>query len=329
MSADGTSSTIIYLAASTPVTFVSSEVRPNSNGASSVLVKSFSVLGIVGNGTITTGRMYIGSTTASDESNHAYIDMSQTDTDPNGDPFYAELRSNPDSVVVWVKFKQTTPQSDYPYASLNAVITDGTYYQDPEGSTEYTNIVAKATAKIETNDFAWQRLSIPFDYASYESNNAETAAILLTISTNAEPGKGSVDSLYVDDLELIYNYSLLGLTIANSEIQLQDGQTEYAIEVANPITVDDIVVETDAQAANVVVELEDTDDGQLLSLTVISGDYRNWSDTYTINITNTLTAVSAAKTENPESSRYYDLQGRPVSNPAKGIYIKDGRKVIQ
>ena len=25
---------------------------------------------------------------------------------------------------------------------------------------------------------------------------------------------------------------------------------------------------------------------------------------------------------------YYDLQGRPVTNPTRGIYIKDGRKVI-
>ena len=25
---------------------------------------------------------------------------------------------------------------------------------------------------------------------------------------------------------------------------------------------------------------------------------------------------------------YYDLQGRPVSNPERGIYIKDGKKVI-
>ena len=25
---------------------------------------------------------------------------------------------------------------------------------------------------------------------------------------------------------------------------------------------------------------------------------------------------------------YYDLMGRPVANPTRGIYIKDGRKVV-
>jgi hypothetical protein len=31
---------------------------------------------------------------------------------------------------------------------------------------------------------------------------------------------------------------------------------------------------------------------------------------------------------NDEASPYYDLMGRPVANPTRGIYIKDGRKVI-
>jgi hypothetical protein len=28
------------------------------------------------------------------------------------------------------------------------------------------------------------------------------------------------------------------------------------------------------------------------------------------------------------NSKYYDLQGRRVSQPAKGLYLRDGRKVI-
>lgn len=32
--------------------------------------------------------------------------------------------------------------------------------------------------------------------------------------------------------------------------------------------------------------------------------------------------------ETPHDSPYYDLQGRPVANPTRGIYIKDGRKMI-
>ena len=94
--------------------------------------------------------MNAGSTTATDTKNHAFLDLSNTDKDNNGDPFYTVLNGRPDAVKVWVKFKQATPQAFYPYATVNAVITDGTRYQDPEDKT-YTNVVAKATnAKIAT-----------------------------------------------------------------------------------------------------------------------------------------------------------------------------------
>jgi hypothetical protein len=34
-------------------------------------------------------------------------------------------------------------------------------------------------------------------------------------------------------------------------------------------------------------------------------------------------------TQHPSSDTYYDLQGRPVSNPAKGsIYIRNGKKIL-
>ena len=40
------------------------------------------------------------------------------------------------------------------------------------------------------------------------------------------------------------------------------------------------------------------------------------------------TAVESVEAEGAEKGRVYDLFGRPVENPAKGIYIIDGNKVI-
>lgn len=34
------------------------------------------------------------------------------------------------------------------------------------------------------------------------------------------------------------------------------------------------------------------------------------------------------KNEEMITTPYYDLQGRPVESPTRGIYIKDGKKVI-
>ena len=126
------------------------------------------------------------------------MDLSKTDVDAIGDPFEARLNGQPDAMKVWVKFKQgplAKKNKAYVYATVNAVITDGTYYQDPEGKNNFKNVVAKATNNmIESKDFAWQELTVPFDYDTYAANNAKTKAILVTFSTNAQPGVGSTNS---------------------------------------------------------------------------------------------------------------------------------------
>ena len=135
-------------------TFASDVTRPGSTGRQSVLVTSGKVLGIaVANGTITTGRMTAGAMVATDPKNHAELDLDSTAVDSNGDPFYTKLSGVPDSLAVWVKFKQGGEVAKYPYATVSAAITDGTYYQEPNDK-EYTNIVARGGNKeIASNGF--------------------------------------------------------------------------------------------------------------------------------------------------------------------------------
>lgn len=219
----------------------SSDVRPGTKGKSSILVKATSVFGIVANGTITTGRMNAGDYNAKNPKNHAFLDITNTDKDANGDPFYTLLGGQPDSLAVWVKFKQATATPEHPYATVNAVITDGTRYQDPEDKA-YTNVVAKATdTKIASED-KWVRLSIPFDYDKYAANKAATKAILVTISTNADPGQGSDgDELYVDDMELVYTPKLQGIKVFGNAVDNFDPATkEYTIKVPQQPTASDV-----------------------------------------------------------------------------------------
>ena len=42
-----------------------------------------------------------------------------------------------------------------------------------------------------------------------------------------------------------------------------------------------------------------------------------------------VTGIANVKTLSVESSDYYDLQGRKVANPGKGLYINNGRKVVK
>lgn len=222
-------------------TSVSNDVRPGTSGTSSILIKATSIFGIVANGTMTTGRMNAGDYDAKNPKNHAFLDITNTDKDANGDPFYTLLGGQPDSLAVWVKFKQATATPEHPYATVNAVITDGTRYQDPEDKA-YTNVVAKATdTKIASED-KWVRLSIPFDYDKYAANKAATKAILVTISTNADPGQGSDgDELYVDDMELVYTPKLQGIKVFGNAVDNFDpATTEYTIKVPQQPTASDV-----------------------------------------------------------------------------------------
>lgn len=275
-------------------TSVAEETRPGSLGKNSALLKSAIVIIQSANGTMTTGRMQAGSTTPADPANCAFLDFDNEEVDGNGDPFYTVLNGRPDSLAVWVKFKQGAikeSNADYKYATVSAVITDGTYYQDPEDPEEtYTNVVAKAqNAQIESKDFTWQRISIPFDYDTYASNGAATKAILVTISTNAQPGVGSEDAdnpdeLYVDDIELIYNANLTSFNIKGQDITFEDGTNELDIYFfTDELTADDVTVTSDGRGAIINKTVEKTDGGYKVTVTVTSNDYKT-SSTYTVNL---------------------------------------------
>ena len=196
----------------------------------------------------------------------AAMDLSKTDKDPSGHPFYSLLNAQPDSIVTWVKFKQQSVNNQYPYATISATITDGTYYQEPVDKT-YTNIVGRAeNNQIASNGAVWQRLSVPFDYESYTGNNVETKAIMVTMSTNNGAGTGKEgDELYVDDVELVYNADITSVKFDGNNVEATQVVTEEIpqeaniftaeMEVSKDVTAEDFVVETNAKQPFVGVEV--------------------------------------------------------------------------
>lgn len=195
----------------------------------------------VANGTITTGKMNAGSMVATDPQNHAWMDISNTETN-NGTPFYAKLTKRPIALSVWVKFTQGTAQSKHPYATVSAAITNGNRYQEPSADDDCSMVIGYAkNNKISTNGGQWQHLYLPFNYDSdiYNSTD-EPKAIMVTFSTNADPGQGSEgDVLLIDDLELIYSQSvtipecgyatLTNVVMDNHNVIIPEGITAYTI----------------------------------------------------------------------------------------------------
>lgn len=171
------------------------------SGNFSVKLQATSVLGQIANGTITTGRLNAGAMVAASPDNHSEVDMSKTETDRNGDPYYQTLEARPDSIAFWVKFSTGKAGT---LANMSAYITDGTYYQAPEDKT-YNNKVGWAEYPSIAACSEWKRISVPFTYAD---NGLEPKAIMLTFSTCATPGGGKGDEvLLVDDVELVYGNS--------------------------------------------------------------------------------------------------------------------------
>lgn len=267
----------------------SSLIRPGSKGVKSAVVTCSKVVGVIANGTMTNGRLYAGSMTPTDPANHSETNLSSTDKDANGDPFATPMYAKPDSVKFWMRFTQAQAQASDPLASFNAVITDGTYYQDPEDKT-YTNKVAVAApndADMTVGD--WRLVSCPFDYASYAANGAEAKAILLTVSTNATPGKGSysngvADSVYVDDLELVYAAGIKSISFKGQTLDLATIQTT-GIELAadEAVSAADFEVVKEGEDAKVTKLVEATADGYVAVITAVSADLKT-QVAYEINI---------------------------------------------
>ena len=258
----------------------STDVRPGTSGTKSAVITAGDVWGITNNGTMTNGLLKAGNMSASSSDNHSEMDKSSTRTDSNGDPFYTALYAAPDAIQLWLKCSQASGQ----YANVSAIAFDGTYYQDPEDKT-YTNVAAKAQNKqVERGD--WRLLNIPFDYASYASNNAAAQAILVTFSTNSTAGGGaSGDKVWIDDLELVYHANVTDFTCQGATIEGFDANThEYNFTWENeaaPVA-GDYNLTVDGKSAVKAVNVEETDNGYRVVAMAVSGDLMT-ANAYVIN----------------------------------------------
>lgn len=327
-----------YFAAYNPFVFKTETVRPGSTGKYAALLRSVDFTFTIANGTLTSGRLNAGSTDAADVANHSYIDMSQTDKDNNGDPFHQSVNATPDSIAVWMAFKQGTPNADYPYATLSAALTDGTYYQDPD-TLAYSNVRATAknaeiTTTYTTGEPVWKRVVVPFKMVD---SNVENKALLVTMATNATPGKGSSDTLYVDDLSLIYNLpSVTNISYKGKTISGFDAATvRYTISGESVISLDDIdVTTTGANDARVYKEIRQDGANAVVTISVYSADLSS-SNVYTLTFPGATTGVRAVEVNDAKTAaqpvEIYAINGQRVTTmqPGQVYIVKQGNKTVK
>lgn len=334
MSASG-NPLLVYMAGYNPVTFKCDDVRPGSTGKQSLMLKSIDMSLAIANGTITTGRMNTGDFTASNtDANYAWSDMSNTDKDAHGDPFYATLYSLPDAMKVWLKFKQGTANAEHPYATATAIINDGTEFHEPAPSkTVYTNVVGEArNAKIAETGDEWKEFTIPFTYDAFAQYGAKAKSVLVTLSTNADAGKGSDgDLLYVDDLSFVYNAGLKAITLTaeNGEVFNVDGVNaetkEYTATVPFDVTANNLKAVSDGKGAYVSTTIAD---GKA-TIEITSNDLAT-TNVYTLNIKKgdaqgITSGINGAQAAQAQAAGIYTIGGMRVNAITKpGLYIVKG-----
>ena len=216
--ASATGDYVNFVKGNTKQFVASNDVRPGSEGTQSVLLSSNILLGVKANGNCTNGQINAGSMTADDAAANYNF------SDPANNGFNTAFQGRPDSIAFWAKYlpADKNPNNEDNKARMSTIITTNARYQDPE-ATDYSAVkVASAVVNYAaTADLGWQRISVPFTYTGIEG---EPAYILTTFTTNQVPGggsseKGKLDSVYIDDVELIYNKTLNSFSIGENALQ--------------------------------------------------------------------------------------------------------------
>jgi hypothetical protein len=199
----------------------SNEVRPGSNGQHSAVLSSKYIFSVNANGNCTNGQIYAGSIDASLAS--ANYNFSDPDS-----AFNTPFHGRPDSIVFWAKYipADRNASNAANQARMNAVITTAARYQDPEDDPAKYNDVRLAAGFVNysaTADLGWQRIAVPFIYDPANLDK-EPAYILTTFTTNMVPGGGTgtkdkSDSVFIDDVELVYNNSISLLTRGDDALE--------------------------------------------------------------------------------------------------------------
>ena len=175
-------------------------VRPGTAGTKSIRLYPKSILGVTANGNLTNGRVNAGSMLPAGKNNYNYTQRSDS-------RFNTPITSVPDSLVVWVCFRSSSPDQR---AMIQAVVHgDADFKLIANGTVSPADQrVATAALSIKRTskaggDYTWCRVSIPF---VKDGPCNDPRYILFTITTNERPGYGNTaDDLLVDDVLLIWN----------------------------------------------------------------------------------------------------------------------------
>ena len=180
-----------------------------------------------------------------------------------------------------------------------------------------------------------------YKVAAYANGKEYEHSKEVSVTTKQEDYIVSIKSVAPDALEIGEN--VLSITMINDGKYEQEARSGVILSTSNPyVTVTSGSIGINALYANqevtkdfyIVVD-ENIPNGTKvefnLNITQKFSPFRTWDHTFTLmygvdedNETN----IDEVKGENGDMNSVYDLQGRKVNNPVKGIYVVNGKKTI-
>lgn len=273
-----TSDGAMAILASTPHHYHRNGGRPGTDGSSFLTIYSTSIIGIVANGNMTTGRIHADEASATSPNNYNYTQRSNPD-------FSQPFTATPDSMYIWVSFYASDANTQ---GSISAFLHGNCDFRDPSDKNDHSKYAAQAVAHFtrttsSRNIYSWQQIKVPFVY----DGTAEPAYILMSLTTNKNPGAGAAyDSLSIDDIQFIYSSWLSDIKLNGATLdgfakdRMHYNVTFASVEAMNAAQFQFVTEVPDAQ---VNVNPTSADSSISYEVSVVAED--GTSRTYTIDCT--------------------------------------------
>lgn len=175
------------------------------------------------NGNLTTGRVYMGSSTPESSDNYNYSDIDGGQC--------LQFAGIPDAVEFYAKFKPGSKNvaddnKDKPAGRAQFILHDRYAYRDPEIKADIeSHRIAFASQLIYESDDWVLYGKVPFVYSETKDPKVEKY-LLASITTNPTPGQSVGDELCIDEIHFIYNSELESLTYGEKNItSISESQT--------------------------------------------------------------------------------------------------------
>lgn len=319
--------------------------RPGSTGTYSAVIWCRDATLAMANGDLTCGRINMGNTSPTSSSNYNLTLTSNT-------AYNEAFTAHPDSLVVWVR---TNISNTSHQPRIHAIIHDNYDVRDPVNSASSSHIVAEATLNFTPVNSVWERKSIPFVYSGPSTTHNY---ILISFTTCKDPGTGTEgDSLYIDDLQFIYN-PVLTTGAINPTTYLVTATTSASIDIPftltgtmNPgnIVTAQLSDATGSFASPVVLgtlasTTSGTINGTIPAATITGGGYRirvissdyalTAADNGTDIVISDVTGISSILSEKTliyweNSQLHINLNENGISNPAFNLYDINGKLIMR